>query len=175
MNILLLTAIALQKLLLSFAIIILPVREKTDIDSSCLGCTATQGSSFTVGKTVTVGASLDLDFEDIVAKAGITSSVSITTLDGETGSVSLECPKGPWTCALIITPPVTVVSGTATALTATCQPVGPAEPFTMALPEKMGPDGIMMGGHVDVCACQNFAHWADNGAPSIVCPQPCNA
>lgn len=145
------------------------------IDSLCLGCTATQGSSFTVGKTVTLGGSLDLDFEDIVAKAGITASVSITTLSGETGSVSLECPKGPWTCALIITPPVTILSGTATALTATCQPVGPAEPFTMELPEKMGPQGIMMGGHVDVCACQNFASWADAGAPSIVCPQPCIA
>lgn len=155
--------------------ILLPVREKTEIDSPCLGCTATQGSSFTVGKTVTVGANLDLDFENIVAKAGVSASVSITTLNGETGSVSLQCPKGPWTCALIITPPVTIVSGTATALNAYCQPVGTPEPYTAKLPEKMGSGGVMMGGHVDVCACRNFASWADAGAPSIVCPQDCIA
>lgn len=143
-------------------------------DSPCLACEITQGSSFTVGTTITVGISADLDLDDISEDAGVSASVSTTTLHGETGSVSLECPVGPWTCALIITPPVTIITGTATQLNAYCLAVGTPEPYTVELPE-LEPSGVMQGGHVDICACQNFAHWADAGAPSIVCPQACTA
>ena len=139
-----------------------------------IACSMATQQSYSVAVTVEVGIDLGLDLEDIAGEAGISASVSTTTETGTTQGVQKNCPDGPWTCALIIWPSVTQVTGTQTPLTALCTPEDEnAKPFTVQYPTK-GPDGLQ-GGRVDVCACQNFAHWADDGAPSIPCPQDCYA
>ncbi|CAF9923027.1 hypothetical protein IMSHALPRED_005832 [Imshaugia aleurites] len=146
-------------------------------DYSCVGtssCNFQDGNEFSVTVQVEVGVDLSLDFEDISGDAGVSTSVSVATESGTTQSVSASCPVGPWTCALIIWPPVTVVSGTQTPLYTNCKPAGAAAPYTVEFPEKMS-NGQLVGGRVDVCACMNFKYWANEGAPSIQCPQDCVA
>ncbi|KAG8525753.1 uncharacterized protein KY384_000513 [Bacidia gigantensis] len=145
-------------------------------DWSCVGtggtCNMATQQSYSVAVTVEVGFDLGLDFEKIAGSAGISASVSTTTETGTTQGISKNCPDGPWSCALIIWPAVTKIEGIQTPLTALCTvETENAKPYTVQMPE-VGPDGLV-GGHVDVCACKNFAHWADPGAPSIVCPQDC--
>ena len=133
----------------------------------------TDQSSFSVSVEVDVGIDLGLekDFAEIAGDAGISASVTTGTETGITQGISKNCPDGPWKCALIIWPEVTEVSGMQVQYDlATCTDLG-SEPYQVQYPQKR-PDGTY-GGSVDVCACKNFAHWADNGAPSIVCPQDC--
>ena len=136
-------------------------------------CVLSSEVSYTVGVTVQVGGNLGLNFEQIVS-AGVSAAVSTTTETGNTQGVQKTCPDGPWKCSLIITPSMVTVTGTQV-------PHYPcdaqldeanAKPYTVQFPKK-GADGLA-GAAYDVCACQNYESWADPGAPSIVCPQPCN-
>lgn len=147
-------------------------------DYSCVGtsgCSGQAGNEFSVSVEVSVGVDLGLDVEAISAEAGISAAVSISTETGNTQGVQINCPTGPWTCALIIYPPVTIVSGIQSKVDAYCIPIPSEEkPYTASFPEKTV-NGELVGARVDVCACQNFAHWADKGAPSTPCPHPCVA
>ena len=138
-------------------------------------CSFSQGNQFGVDVTVEVGLDLGLDLEDITGEAGISASVSVSKETASTQGVTNTCPDGPWTCSLIIYPPVTIVSGTQIPLSLECnKDPSAAQPYTVKFPEKVS-DGLLVEDRTDICACKNFAHRANFGAPSIVCPQDCVA
>ncbi|KAL9628724.1 MAG: hypothetical protein Q9164_007163, partial [Protoblastenia rupestris] len=74
----------------------------------------------TVGTSVSVGADLGLDLGGIAkvagASAGLSFGVSVTYTreNTDTQGGSKECPEGPWTCALLLTPAAYHVVGTRT-------------------------------------------------------------
>ena len=128
---------------------------------------------------MTVTAGIDLNFAEIVSTlgAGLNAGVSIGKTTGIASTAGKSCPVGPWTCALIFTPNVLHVKGTQTTSEEGCDVDGnrvtSTSPYDVEFP-KANADGVF-GGGVDICACTDFAHWSDNGAPSIPCPQPCLA
>ena len=102
--------------------------------------------------------------------------MSIGKTTGTASTAGKECPTGPWTCALVFSPNVLHVEGTQTkGASNPCgsSTEGPGSPYNVDFP-KANSDGVY-GGGIDVCVCKEFDHWADNGAPSLVCPGPCTA
>ena len=136
-----------------------------------LAAVLTLDSTYTVGVSVEVGMDLGLDIDEIIS-AGVSVSVSNSEETGVSQGAQKGCPDGPWYCALIITPQVAHVTGTyAKWQESSCSDINPS-PYTVDLP-TMASNGLPTGAAVDICACPNFAHWADAGAPSIICPGPC--
>lgn len=129
------------------------------------GDSLTKSSTFSQGTTVTVGT--DLSLAKIVG-VGLSASVSYTTTKSTTEGASAPCPKGPWKCGLAIFPSMLEVKGQQLAKHKHPQPCKkvPA-PYTVQYP-IIGESGAVQA-RVEVCACKNFKHWADKGAPSIVC------
>lgn len=132
------------------------------------GSTLTDGSTYSVGVTVTIGADLSLSQ---IAGLDLSATISTTTTKATSQGASVPCPEGPWKCALAIYPEFLQVSGTEIFSGNTeCyrnSKVPPSSPYTVSFPVEGDSGGVKS--RVDICACQNFAHWADQGAPSIVC------
>ena len=128
----------------------------------------TDGSTYSVGVTVTVGGGLSLSE---IAGLDLSASVSKTTTKSTSQGASVPCPSGPWKCALAIYPEFLQVSGehfpAEIALCHSDLKIPPPKPYTVSFPVEGDSGGVKS--RVGVCACQNFAHWADEGAPSIVC------
>ena len=126
---------------------------------------------------MTINAGISLDLSKIVSTlgGGLNAGVSIGKTTGIASTAGKTCPVGPWTCALIFTPNVLHVMGTQTNYEEGCDEGTGAKtsPYDVEFP-KANADGVF-GGGIDICACTDFAHWSDNGAPSIKCPQPCLA
>ena len=135
-----------------------------------IGCTLTQQSSFSVGVTTEVGASLD--FGEIV-NAGVSVSVSITKETGTTSGAEKSCEAGPYICGFSIRPAMVRVSGVKSVKylksDGTCG--SKDEDYTVAMPKKVK-DGTVAES-VNTCACKNFPGWADEAAPSQTCPEDC--
>ena len=134
-------------------------------------CELSDGSSYTIGVQIEVGASLDLGG---VVGAGVEGSVSTSEETQDTQAATVKCPEGEWKCSLIIWPAMHEVSGTFTrtdgaANVAICATKD--EPFKVHFP-RTGDDKIK-GARTEVCVCKNLAHWADAGAPQA-CPADCN-
>ena len=113
---------------------------------------------------------VDISISEIVG-LGLSATISETTAKTLSQGVSEDCPKGPWKCAIAIYPYLLEVSGyKKSAIDSRCYShfkVPPSGPYTVRLP-IIGESGGVKS-RVEVCACKNFKHWADNGAPSIVC------
>lgn len=135
------------------------------------GCILGKGVAFSYTTTIEVGADLGLEFDKIINAAGISGAVSVSRTVETSDSVQKTCPNGPWQCGFQLTPPVTIVSGQRQAFDPDCNP-GPEAPYTVSIPEA-NDHGLITGGAVDVCVCKNFEHWADKGAPEIICLQDC--
>lgn len=140
-------------------------------------CQLSDQSSYSVGTTIEVGFSLGLNVGEIIAASGgLDVAVSITKETSEAQGAQLNCPTGPWTCALIIYPGMTRLKGSqfkyATSVHQCLdEDKSTEQPYSVPVPKK-ALDGTSTS-RIDVCACKNFEHWADNGAPSTVCPQSC--
>ena len=135
--------------------------------TTILGGELNTGSSFSVGVTVTVGA--DISISEIVG-LGLDASVSKTTTKEVSQGAGGACPTGPWKCALAVYPLFLLVAGQKHfASNSQCYTNGtaPPEPYKAKFPVEGDSGGVKS--RVEVCACKNFEHWADNGAPSIAC------
>ena len=128
----------------------------------------TDGSTYSVGVIVTVGAGLSLSE---IAGLDLSMSVAQVTTKATSQGASVPCPPGPWECALAIYPEFLQVSGKQIPsdenLCYSDSKFPPSTPYTVSFPVEGDSGGVKS--RVDVCACQNFPHWADAGAPSIVC------
>ena len=117
---------------------------------------------------MTVGAGLSISE---IAGLDLSASVSKTTTKSTSQGASVPCPKGPWKCALAIYPEFLEVSGKhIPAQDVECYAdfkIPPTKPYTVNFPVEGDSGGVKS--RVGICACKNFAHWADDGAPSIVC------
>ena len=138
-------------------------------------CILTNEASFTAGASIEVGGELGLGIKEL--SVGVSGSYTTTEESGQADGAQMNCPKGPWYCALVITPAVTIVKGIKQDIEEVdddrmCAPKGDPQPWTAFLPQTK--DGKLKSSGIDVCACPDYEHWADPGAPSIVCPQPCN-
>ena len=136
---------------------------------SFVGCVITTESSYTVGVTWTVGVGFGINIGDVIS-AGVTVEVSNTEETGTAEGSQAPCPDGPWTCGLAITPTVQKVSGTKQPVNDCCQKLGAPQPFEVELP--LLKDGHNTRDGIEACACKDFEHWADPGAPPL-CPAPC--
>ncbi|KAL8913513.1 MAG: hypothetical protein Q9171_001701 [Xanthocarpia ochracea] len=160
-----------------------PVTGSHSCDASGTGCTLSQQGSFTAGTSFEVGGSLGLSIGSIV---GIGLSVSVAQTEskeyGYVAGSEKACPPGNWYCGLVISyealkvegekiPIVKEDEGAAPRGGSICH-FGPPEPWSILAPIERG-DGELKGLSVDICACPNAQGWADDGAPSKVCPQPC--
>ena len=109
--------------------------------------------------------------------AGVGGSISISKATATQSTGGKTCPKGLWTCAIVFYPNVWRVEGTKITYDDDCPrnlenpPTPVRTPYTVDFP-KANSDGVY-GGGVDLCSCTDYAHWADDGAPSIQCPGPC--
>ncbi|KAH8891204.1 hypothetical protein GQ53DRAFT_151483 [Thozetella sp. PMI_491] len=135
--------------------------------------TLTEG--YSVGTTWQVGADLGINVKDIIS-LGISSSVSETITQSVNIGVGKTCPPGPWRCGLIVHPGVWQVDGHVEYhVQPSCSEPKQAgkddEPYSVQIPrvDKAGNPFF----DAEVCACKNAEHWADNGAPSIVCLEDC--
>ena len=131
-------------------------RSRNSQDPSHIASTLSQSTSYSVGVTIDVGLNIGLDLGSIVS-AGLTSSVSLTTIKGTTDGAGDTCPKGAWYCSLDITPTMVKVSGMVTPYNSCIEgPGGPVQPYTVTFP-KTGSDG---NPYIDVrmCTCQNLAN-----------------
>ncbi|KAL6722221.1 hypothetical protein ACLMJK_001328 [Lecanora helva] len=132
------------------------------------GSGLTTGSSFSTSVTVTVGA--DISVSDI-AGLGLSASVAKTTTKTTSQGASVPCPQGPWKCALAIYPEELKVSGQKEAANRYCSEEEKdgklPDPYTVFYPVENDSGGIKS--RVEVCACKNYDHWDDKGAPSIKC------
>ncbi|KAL8846329.1 MAG: hypothetical protein Q9221_008569 [Calogaya cf. arnoldii] len=127
----------------------------------------TEGSNYAVETTVTVGINIGLS--DVV-EAGVGASVAITKQHGTSQAATVPCPKGEWQCGMLIFPDIMVVSGQkepADGSAPYCDDEDGMGPYTVELP-ILGKDGGPQAA-VDVCACKNFDHWDDEGAPELKC------
>ena len=74
-----------------------------------------------------------------------------------------------YTSALLIFPELVEVSGTMTQKNKGITPCKKVpQDYTAQLP-VFGSSGNVRS-RIEVCSCSNFEHWADNGAPSLHCP-----
>ena len=134
-----------------------------------IGCSLTSESSYTVGVSVTVGAELGLNLANI-ASAGINGAVSTSTETAQVSGAGHDCPEGPWTCALIITPSMIEASGTQTRYAGQfCEEY--KDKFTVQFPRKG--DDQTSSAKIGLCVCKNYKSWADKGAPTTICPGDC--
>ena len=116
-----------------------------------------------------MGADLGLNFDDIIS-AGVSGSVSTTTTKQVSQGATNSCPDGPWHCALAILPDMTEVSGQKQAANDACEDDidGPLPaPYTVRFPTE-GTSGSNTA-DVEICTCQNFKHWADDGHIARLC------
>ncbi|KAI4193935.1 MAG: hypothetical protein LQ346_003796 [Caloplaca aetnensis] len=154
----------------------------TDQHRAGTGCTLATQDSFEAGSSFEVGASLGFGIEQVLS-LGLTLSVSSSTSKAYTLTDNTEkgCPKGDWYCGLFIYYDQLQVSGFKIPVTMdgfSEEPFGPVcnegegEPYTINYPIELA-EGELAGISIDVCACPNAKGWADNGAPSKVCPGPC--
>lgn len=116
--------------------------------------------------TVTVGGSIDVSK---VAGAGLNTEVSTTTTKGTGDGLQVQC-DGPWVCNILLTPKLLEVSGDKQGYnTCTNKKSGEPEPYTVRFPiTRNGTPKATAA----VCACKNYPHWADPGAPKP-CPKDC--
>lgn len=128
-----------------------------------LGCTVGSEESYTVEITTTIGAELGLDIPEIGTLA-ISGSVSRTEGKGTTDTASGNC-KGPWVCSAIITPTMVEVSGSKISYDSgdSCSRNEKREPYTVQFPKVGSSNNPVI--NLEVCACTNKEHWADEGAP----------
>lgn len=124
-------------------------------------------STFSVEVTVSVGASLGLDFKEI-GSVGLEFGASITTAKGNADGVQITC-NGPWTCGLLMIPSVLEVSGEETSYTGGCEATTTTNPYTVQFPRKVGETARAS---FKPCACKNKLSWEDEGAPEP-CPEDC--
>lgn len=114
-------------------------------------------------------AGVDLSLGEIVG-AGVSGSVSITTAKGTVNTSSVTC-TGPWTCSIIVTPVVVQVKGIKKITPcANSGSQGSEGPYDVTFPETN--DDKLPVGNTKPCACPDFEHWEDPGAPEK-CPGPC--
>ena len=105
-----------------------------------------------------------------IAGLDLSASVSETTTNAVSQGASGPCPAGPWKCALAIFPQLLEVSGEQIPESNPECYGGtppPSTPYDLTFPVKGDSGGVRS--RVEICACNNYAHWADSGAPSIVC------
>ncbi|KAL8651756.1 MAG: hypothetical protein Q9226_004561 [Calogaya cf. arnoldii] len=129
----------------------------------------TEGSNYAVETTVTVGINIGLS--DVV-EAGVGASVAITEQKGTSQAATVPCPKGEWQCGMLVFPDIMVVSGQKEAAEGSenyCTEASGLGPYTVELP-ILGKDGGPQAA-VDICACKNFPHWEDEGAPELKCDE----
>ena len=132
-------------------------------------CVLTEGSSYSIGVSVTVGGSLGLDFGGIVS-AGVDASVTKESVTETAQGSEVKCPEGKWTCSLKITPDVVRVKGKKLQYdTKACSWPKDGDAFDISLPKMVGK---MLSTKIEPCACKDYSHWADKGAPPL-CPEPC--
>ncbi|MCJ1470357.1 hypothetical protein MMC07_009002 [Pseudocyphellaria aurata] len=134
--------------------------------SDCTGpCTVAQEAGYSVGVTVTKGASLE--FSEIVG-VGLDVSVAITTENSKTSSVGIDC-DGPWTCGAVVTPQMMHVKGDK--FHNKNQGCGEdRQPYEVTFP-VLDDDKVPLY-HLEACLCKDYDHWRE--AKNIdACPKPC--
>lgn len=135
-------------------------------------CTLGSALSYSVGVTITAGASFSLDLKEIF-NIGITFSVSTEETNGVTDSVDTLC-KGLWTCFAIIRPTVVQVDEVkwTTAKQWTFDNCGKetGNPYTVQYPALSKDHNPII--HAEACTCQNYPNFADPKAPPF-CPSNC--
>lgn len=126
-------------------------------------------STHSVGTTWTYGASFDVSK---IIGVGLSASVAETVTQGSSSALGADCPgPGAWTCSATLAPSVLEVNGhwETKCLNADGSAKEPFNYFTAQIP--LEDDNSLPILHLGpVCACQDFAGWADAGAPSIVRP-----
>lgn len=136
--------------------------------TSRLGSELTQGSTFETSVTIETG--VEISVSD-VARVGLSVSVATTTTKSTGQSATVPCPEGPWKCALAIYPEMLKVTGNEVAANDYCKDRDDDDelpnPYTVYYPVENETGGIRA--RVEICACTNFDHADDEGAPEIKC------
>ena len=132
-----------------------------------LACSVGKEESYSVAVTRSVGVSLDLS--EIVAAAGVEASVSITEEKGTTDTAGTEC-TGPWTCSIVVIPTLHQVKGEKTETPCNESASPSTSPYDVTFP-VIREDKLAVV-HIAPCACPDYLHWEDKGAPDK-CPKNC--
>ena len=130
------------------------------------GASLSKGSTFSVSVTWTVGIDAGITIEEIFS-LGLSVSVSKTETEGISEGVSVPSPKGPWNCALAVFPEMLDVKGKKSGTNDMCLGQGYPKPFDVQFP-ALGDTGAPRS-RVEICACSNYPHANDAGAPMQKC------
>ncbi|KAF4624007.1 hypothetical protein G7Y89_g14169 [Cudoniella acicularis] len=115
------------------------------------GVTLSHSESYQVGYSISIGANLGLDIDEIF-HLGISASISKDTSRGSTDGAGVACPavkKGggdQWTCSLSITPKLVVKTGTQDF-------AGTKAPYRVSFPRVTNENILFF--EADLCACTN--------------------